>query len=190
MAEDIQNYEPEIRHNNVNSLYGNHFRFDIEGFPDVSFFVQSVSVPSVISGTQNQPNPFTNIPQVGDHLKYNAFDVTFVVDAKMKNYFSIYYWMKGYGFPHQYEERLAFLNARRQQVANPRPQIRELDKTHAILSILQPDTNSVIAEIRYHEIFPTALGSLEFSTTDSEPPLLTSRVTFELSDFDIHLTQP
>jgi hypothetical protein len=191
MADDFnQPYQPEARHTNVNSLYGNHFRFDLESLPDVTFFVQSVSIPSVMSSVVDQPNPFVVLPQVGDHLKYNPFDVVYVIDSKFKNYFSLYYWLKGYGFPHSYEERAAFLDNRRNQVPNPRPQIRELDKTRAILSILQPDTNSTIATIHYFDVFPTAIGSVEFTTTDSEPPLLVSRVTFALSDFEIHLTQP
>lgn len=191
MSENFnQEYLPDVRHNNVNSLYANHFRFELEGLPDMSFFAQQVTVPSVISGTQDQPNPFTALPQVGDHLKYSSFDVVYVIDAKFKNYFSLYYWMKGYGFPHSYDEVVQFQHTRRQQVANPRPQVRELEKTRAVLYILQPDTNSVIASVHYNDVFPTAIGSLEFTTQDGEPPLLTSRVTFCLSDFDIHLTQP
>jgi hypothetical protein len=185
-----QPYVPEQRHNNVNSLYNNHFKFDLEGLPDVTFYTQHVSVPSVLSGTMDAPNPLLALPQVGDHLKFSAFDIVFVIDAKFKNYYSLFYWMKGYGFPHDTDETLSFETTRRQQIANPRPVIREIQTTRALLSILQPDTSTIVATIHYSDVFPTSLGSLEFSTTDAEPQLLTARCTFVTSDFDIHLTQP
>ena len=41
-------------------------------------------------------------------MNYGQFTVTYLVDASFKTYFSLYYWMKGYGFPHNFEEVTRF----------------------------------------------------------------------------------
>ncbi len=185
---DLIPYDPTQTFNNVNNLYSNHFRFTLLQWPDVSFDVQTVTVPNVTSHAPEYPNPFTVLPQTGDHLKYGTFDVVYLMDKQFKSYFSLYYWMRGYGFPHSYDEVTAFLDAQRARSHVARPQVRELEKTTAVLSILQPDTNSIIAEIVYDDVFPVALGELNFETNQSAPNVLTGRVTFVTSDFHVRLT--
>jgi hypothetical protein len=185
---DTLPYTPTERFNNVNTLYGNHFRFFLVNWPDVEFNTQSVSIPAITSGSPNFATPFASLPQVGDHLHYGTFDLVFLLDRTFQTYFSLYYWMRGYGKPHSYEEAKAFQDAMKTRVATNRPQLRELEKTRAVLTILQPDTNAPIAEIQYEDVFPTALGELTFETTQSQPSLLTGRVTFATSDFHINLT--
>jgi len=189
MANDVDTiaYVPTPTFTNVNSLYGNHFKFTLLNWPDVTFDTQSITIPSVTAAMQQYPNPFVTLPQVGDHLHYGTFDVVYLMDKAFNTYFSLYYWIKGYGFPHSYDEIAAFRAAQAARTPNPRPQVRELEKTRALLSILQADTNSTVAEIQYEDVFPIAIGEVTFETTQSDAPLLTGRVTFATSDFHVVL---
>ena len=67
--------------------------------------------------------------------------MTYLVDANFKTYFSLYYWMKGYGFPHDFDEVKRF---RAKQLSNdrvsPQAQPIDLEKTTALITILTPDT--------------------------------------------------
>ena len=187
--ETEQDYEPTRSHQATNTLYGNHYRFSIERLPDLTFFVQSVSSPTASGGVAVQENPFALIQHPGSRLRYGQFTVTYLVDASFKTYFSLYYWMKGYGFPHDFDEVTRF---RAKQLLNsqvsPLTRPIDLEKTTATISILTPDTASIVAEIQIDEVFPVELSSLDFTSTDSDSSILTTTATFSCSTFDVTLT--
>ena len=184
-----QDYDPTRSHQTTNTLYGNHYRFSIERLPDLTFFVQSVSSPSVSGSAQTQETPFTFAHHPTSRLNYGDISVTYLVDASFKTYFSLYYWMKGYGFPHDFDEVKRF---RAKQLSNrrvaPRAAPVELEKTTASISILTPDTASIVAKIDIEEVFPVQLSGLDFTSTNVDSPVLTTTATFSCSTFDVTLT--
>ena len=187
--ETEQDYEPTRSHQATNTLYGNHYRFSLERLPDLTFFVQSVSSPNVTGGVAVQTNPFSVINHPGERLTYGQFRVTYLVDASFKTYFSLYYWMKGYGFPHNFDEVKRF---RAKQLSNsrvsPNANPTDLEKTNASISILTPDTASIVAKIDIEEVFPVELSSLDFAAADNDSTVLTTTATFAWSTFDVTLT--
>lgn len=180
-------YTPTARFTSPNTLKANHYRFVIDALPDVSFFVQNVNIPSIGIGTVPQGTPFTQIPQVGDHIDFGLFDVTYTVDAKFKTYFSLWAWMRGYGFPTTYEEIEHFKQSRLKNLPLLRPFRADIEKTNATVSILQPDTDRAVAEFRFYDLFPTALGQLTLTPTTPDSPDLTTQATFKYSNFDVFL---
>jgi hypothetical protein len=56
-----------------------------------------------------------------------------------------------------------------------------------MLYVLRPDTESAIAEIAFEDVFPVALGQVAFDTTDNDPPILKTQVTFRYTDFEVTL---
>lgn len=187
MSDDLQPYIPSRRFDSQNVLYGNHYRFHVEALPDLTFFVQTFTLPSVSTTVVKRSTPFATIPEVADHLDYSTFDVHYMVDAGFKTYSSLYWWMKGYGFPHSYDEVAEFQRIRAARTSNPRPIRRELEKTSATLYLLQPDTDKSIAEIRFTDVFPVALGQLEFTTQATAATELKTTVSFACTEFDIIL---
>ena len=187
--ETEQDYEPTRSHQTTNTLYGNHYRFSIERLPDLTFFVQSVSSPSVSGSAQTQETPFTFAHHPTSRLNYGDISVTYLVDASFKTYFSLYYWLKGYGFPHDFDEVKRF---RAKQLSNrrvaPRAAPIELEKTTASISILTPDTASIVAKIDIEEVFPIELTGLAFTSTNTDAPVMTTTATFSCSTFDVTLT--
>lgn len=182
-------YAPRLTQNNVGTLLNNHFKFVLEGLPDLTFFAQSIQIPLVQSTEVVRGTPFRHIKETGDHLTYSSFDVTFKVDLALKTYYSIYWWMCGYGFPRSYNEIKEFRAARASRIANPRPVVHELEKTTASVYLLAPDTNATIATFRFEDVFPIALGEMQFESTDSEPLEVKTRVTFATNGFDIILPE-
>jgi len=180
-------YQPTKRFENQNLLYGNHFRFNMEALPDLSFYAQDCTVPMLSVPPAKTPNPFTVIPQVGDHIEFGTFEVVFLVDAQFKTYFSLYYWLRGYAFPHSYDDLQGFARFRRQQLGNPHPAQPDIFKTHGVVLLLKPDTDTTLAEIEFTDIFPTALSGFRLTTTASEPPQVSVTATFAYTTFDIHL---
>jgi hypothetical protein len=185
MAETPLTYNPTERFDNTNWLFGNHFKFAIQALPDLTFFAQSIQVPSITTQSIKRGTPFVAIKEVADHLTYASFEVNYLIDSQMKTYTSLLWWLQGYGFPHSYQEVVDFRALRAQRLAHPVTQVREVEKTHGLLTILQPDTDKIIAEIHYLDMFPTALSALEFNTTDPDAPALRATVTFDCTLFDV-----
>ena len=188
MADLQPPYEPTTYFEQQNGLYGNHFRFVLEALPDLTFFAQTITVPSINSGPVNRANPFTTIREVGDHLNYSNFTVSYLIDGAFKTYSSLYWWMKGYGFPHSYDEVKAFRETRKKRVAMPNPQVKDLERTLATLYLLQPDTDTTIAEFQFIDVVPTGLSDLQFSTVEGDAPILKATVTFECTAFELVLS--
>jgi hypothetical protein len=187
--DEFQAYVPTDRFQSVQNLLPNHFRFVIDALPDLSFFTQQVNLPDLMSGTPKQHTPFTTIPQVGDHLEFGSLSVSYMLDAAFKTYFSLFYWMRGYGFPRSYDDIANFITARKSRMGNPKPLLRDVVTTNAVLYITQPDTDSTVAEIQFSDVFPTQLSSLQFETGHGDEPLK-AQVTFSYTDFHVHLTKP
>lgn len=185
---DFPAYTPSLTFASTNALYANHYKFAIDRLPDLSFFVQSVSLSSVSTTPATQQTPFVNIQQPGSKLQYGSLTVKYLIDAQFKNYFSLYYWLVGCGFPNSFDEVVQFRDQQQQQIGNLRPRPRNLETTFATLTVLTPDTNATVAQLRFSGVFPTELGSLEFSTTDGEAPLLVASCTFVCDTFDIQLS--
>lgn len=184
--DQILGYEPTRRQDNTNLLYDNHYRFHLDALPDLTFRVTNVTHPGVASAAVNHPSPFTRIQETGDALNFHDLSMTFNVDAAFKSYTSIFWWLKGYGFPHSYEEVQNFRAQRAAQLSNPRPQVRDMEKTIATLSVLLPDTETIVCNIRFTDVFPTALGEMSFNSTGDDTVHLRCTATFAYTEFDIY----
>jgi len=183
---DVLQYTPSPRFNNVNQLLGNHFRFQLDALPDLTQFAQSVTLPSVVSTSVPRPSPLTKIQETGDALTFGALTVNYAIDNAFKTYTSLYWWMKGYGFPHSNEEVAAFREARKLRSYLARPLVRDLEKTSATLWILEPDTERTLIEIRFSDVFPVSLSDVAFSSTTGDAPFMETTVTFVCTEFDLY----
>lgn len=190
MSDTFQDYTPTQRFTQQQLLLANHFRFDVAALPDLSFFVQSVSLPDITTSAPKLATPFSNVPQVGDHLTFGMLTAFYLLDVRAKTYFSLYYWLRGYGFPTSYDDVANFIASRGQRLGNPKPSPQDAYTTTATLTLLAPDTDSTVAEFHFTDVFPTALGSVQLDTHEHEPIPLRTQVTFAYTKFEMVLTNP
>lgn len=80
------------------------FQVSIKRMPNVEFFVQRTSIPSVSATPADMPTPFNRLTFSADKLEYSPLELTFIVDENMKNYIEVLNWIKGSTFPEQYEQ--------------------------------------------------------------------------------------
>lgn len=186
---NVQPYNPSDRFKSTNGLLTNHFRFQLEALPDLTYFAQSVTIPSVTASSIPRATPLTRIKEAGDSLSYGSINVSYLVDAAFKSYSSLYWWMKGYGFPHSNQEVVNFRELRAKRLPTPRPIVRELEKTSAALYILEPDTERILVEFRMSDVFPVALSELSFDATTTDAQSLVTTATFDITEFDVYLPE-
>ena len=172
------------------------FRFKCTKLPLVEFFVQSANIPGISLGSATQTNPLYDIPLPGDKITYAALDMSFLVDENLNNYKEIHDWILGLGFPNK-NEQFANLQAAGSDrfpgstagpvvpgVQAPQPLSEGGIYSDAILTVLN-SKNIAKTEIRFQNVYPTSLGSLNYDVRQTDVDYLNASVSFNYMNYDI-----
>ena len=163
---------------NRNFLAPVGFKFTLANFPKVSFFSNTARIPDITLGTVIQSNYLKDIDVPGDKLTYGELNVRFLVDENLENYMAMHNWLTGLGFPESAQE---FID----KTTNENNQ-RDLKEQYSdgSLHILNSNYND-IAIVKFKDLFPTYLTSLEFDATESDVNYFTADITFKYTIYDI-----
>lgn len=172
----IANTQPE----NINFVSPYNFVFKIKRLPHVNYFIQSINIPSVSAGQSDLPTPFIRIPMVGDHLLYGLLTVTFRIDEDFQNYKEIYDWMKGIGFPDNFDEHRDYQRLHNNVPSNPHAAFY----SDGSLLVLSNKQNPNI-EITFKDMWPSFLSDVNFNTQEQTFNPLEATVSFAFQTFDI-----
>ena len=162
---------------NINPLSPNGFNFTIQKIPSINFFCQTVNLPGITFGDPAFANPFASVPIPGDHLTYDTLNVQFLVDENMHNYQAIYNWIIALGFPQSYDQYVNFISSDTTALA-----LNELAKNYSdgTLEILG-SSNTAIQTVQFVDLFPSALESLNFQSTNQDVTYIVGNATFRYS---------
>lgn len=152
------------------------FRLQVKKTPAMNYFVQRVTIPSVSLGTADVDTPFTKIPFPGTRLTFGNLQVTFKVDEDMKNYLEIFNWMKGMGFPDNFNQYAGIASNSIQSGDGIFSDITLL----TLSSAMNPNL-----ELTFYDCFPVDLSSMEMDSTLPDVEYLTATVTFANRRFDV-----
>ena len=166
----------QIQNRNFLSPVG--FKFTLAKEPKVSFFSNSASIPEIVLGTAIQPSYLKDVDVPGDKLQYGDFSLRFLVDEELENYMKIHNWMKGLGYPEttkEYKDLTTNVDGLR-------------DSKEAFsdgsLHILNSNYRD-IAIVKFNDLFPIGLTSLEFEATDTDVNYFTAEVIFKYTVYNI-----
>ena len=163
---------------NINPLSSNGFILSITKLPDVTFFCQEANLPAMNLQSIDVMTPLSTVPFASDNLAFEDLVVEFLIDEDMKNYTSIYNWMVGLGFPRQNEQYANFID---QQTVGFSRSTKE--SSDAVLQILGSNLNPVKV-IRFFDIIPVSLSSLNFQSTTTDVNYLTGSATFRINRYE------
>ena len=163
---------------NRNYLSPVGFTFDIARFRKVTFFSQTATIPEISLGSPEQPSYLKSIMHPGDTLQYGDLPVQFLVDEDMINYTLIHNWMTGLGFPESCQQ---FLNL---TTADDGDRNQLIQYSNATLSVLNSNYN-VIANIKFWDLFPSSLSTVEFNASDTDINYVTANATFKYLYYQI-----
>ena len=112
-------------------------------------------------------------PIPGDTLTYDQLNVQFLVDSNMTNYKAIYNWIIALGFPQSYDQYISFVNS------DERGALSELARNYsdATLQILS-GTNSPSQIVQFFDMFPVAIDSVVFESTNQDVQYVVGNATF------------
>ena len=163
---------------NRNFLAPVGFKFSLSKFPKVSFFSNTARIPDITLGTAIQSTYLKDIDVPGEKLTYGELNVRFLVDENLENYMKIHNWLTGLGFPESAQD---FIDKTTNEDG-----IRDLKEqfSDGSLHILNSNFND-IAVVKFRDLFPIYLTSLEFDATESDINYFTADVTFKYTIYDI-----
>ena len=163
---------------NRNFLSPVGFKFNISKTPKVNFFSNSARIPEILLGTSVQPSYLKDIDVPGDKLQYGDFSLRFLVDEELENYMSIHNWLTGLGFPETTQQF--------KDLTTDSDNIRDSKEAFSdgSLHILNSNYRD-IAIVKFNDMFPTSLSSLEFEATDMDINYFTAEVVFKYTVYNI-----
>jgi hypothetical protein len=159
---------------NQNFLQNVKWQFSIKRLPGISFFVQSVNIPSITGVRRDVPTPFVKYPVPYDHLDYGELNVSFKINEDMSNYLEVYNWMVGLGFPDNFGQHRALVNV---------PPAQDKEYSDATLLVLTNAKNAGL-KVEYQRCFPVFLSDIEFDTGGSGNEI-DCTVTFAYEKFTV-----
>ena len=163
---------------NRNFLSPAGFQFTITKVPKVSFFCSSASIPEISFDTNIQPSYLKNIDVPGEKLDYQDLMVRFLVDEDLKNYMAIHNWMTGLGFPESTKDF-------KDEVTKPDTTI-DMNQQYSDGSLSIQNSNfRTNAIVKFKDLFPVALTSLEFDTSVTDIQYFTAQANFKYLVYNI-----
>lgn len=166
----------QIQNRNFLSPVG--FKFTLAKEPKVSFMCNSARIPEISLGVAQQPTYLKRLDVPGEILTYGDFSLKFLIDENMENYMAIHNWLTGLGFPETAEQ---YRNLTTNDLG-----IRDSKEAFSdgSLHILNSNYRDV-AIIKFKDLFPVSLSSLEFDATPTDVVFLTAQVTFKYTIYGI-----
>ena len=163
---------------NRNFLSGVGFKFNLAKFPKVDFFSNSARIPELNLELTQQPSYLKTIDVPGERLTYGDLTLRFLVDENMENYISVYTWLKGLGFPESTKE-FKDLTTDRDGIRDPKEAFCD-----GTLRILNSNYREV-AQVKFRDLFPTSLTSLDFDATNTDIQYFTAEATFKYTIYNL-----
>lgn len=172
-------FRNQIQNRNFLSPVG--FNFTLAKEPKVNFFCNSARIPEITLSILQQPTYLKDLDIPGGKLQYGDLSLRFLVDEDLMNYMAIHNWLTGLGFPESTQDY-------RDLLTNADDLTQPLDPKRAFsdgsLYILDSSYNTN-AIVKFKDLFPVSLTSLEFDSTQTDIQYFTAEVSFKYTIYTI-----
>jgi hypothetical protein len=170
------NFPNQINNRNFLSPVG--FKFTLAKDPKIPFFCNSARIPEINLGSTVQPTYLKDLDIPGEKLTYGDFSLRFLVDENMENYMAVHNWLTGLGFPETAQQF--------KDLTTDDDGIRDLNKqfSDGSLHILNSNFRDV-AIVKFKDLYPISLTSLEFESSDTDINYFTAEVSFRYTVYNV-----
>ena len=170
-------YDNQIKNRNFLSPSG--FQFNLARAPKVDFFSNSTRIPGIQLGNIDVGNYLKAIPVPGDQIQFEDLTLQFLVDENMENFLEIHNWLYGLGYPKSVDQFGDLIRAANDEGIDNLRQFS--DGTLTVLN-----SNFVpMSYIKFKDLFPISLSTLEFTAGETDYSYCTATVTFKYLIYEI-----
>ena len=173
------------------------FKFQLTKLPKVEYFCTAANIPGINIPSPSQPTPLADIPLPGDTISFDDLSVTFMVDENLENYREIHGWMYGIGFPFSRTQFGSLVDAGKDRFPTQGKDSQTSDAgkvkygatplgpifSDATLNVLSSKNRANI-EVRFSDVFPVSLSSLNFDQAADDINYLTATVSFKYKIYE------
>ena len=168
-------YDKQITNRNYLSPTG--FKFSLAKSPKVDFFSNSAKIPGITLGDIPVNTYLKPVPIPGDQVVFEDLTLDFLVDENLENYMEIHNWIYGLGYPKSVKQF--------KDLVDDNGEIDNLQQfSDGTLTILNSNYNP-LAYVKFSDMFPVSLTSLEFTASENDYTYFTATVTFKYLLYEI-----
>ena len=166
---------------------GTQWRLSFNRLPKTTWFCTTANVPGITLGEAQYPTPMSDMFITGDKLTFETLNITFIVDEELQNYRELWDWITGIGFPVKHSEWEAALSKGDSIVSkfgtpdsDPRTKdtFAEANLYSDATLIVYNSKNIPKVEVKFKNMFPTSLSSLEYSQELTDVEYFKASATF------------
>ncbi len=172
-------FDKQIQNRNFLSPVG--FRFTLSKEPKVVFFCNSARIPEITLSIMQQPTYLKDLDYPGNKLQYGDLSIRFLVDEDLQNYMAIHNWLTALGSPEHLEDYRDLITPTNDGNLPLDPKQAYSDGS---LYILNSSYNTV-SIVKFKDLFPASLSSLEFDATQTDIQYFTAEVNFKYTIYNI-----
>ncbi len=172
---------------------GTQFRVAFNRIPKVNWFCTGATLPGISIGEASYPTPMTDVGITGDKITFENLTITFLVDEELQNYREIWNWIIGIGAPVTHQQWATALTTgdsdsitKFQAVGSednidPRqkPATSEANLYSDATLIVYNSKNKAVVEVKFKDMFPLSISSLEYSQALTDVEYFTATATFK-----------
>ena len=151
-----------------NLLSQSKFRFVVKKLPNVSFWVQDVTIPGVHVDSIDSPTPMLTVPTPGGKMEHDDLILQYRLDENMLSYTEIFNWMQTYG---RYDTFSTY--------NSNQPFQRNTDIFSDATLLVLKSSNRPNIEVTFEDLFPVALSELPFTTQNVDEDFIQVTATFK-----------
>ena len=172
------------------------WRLAFNRVPKTTWFCTTANIPGVTLGEAQYPTPMSDMFIAGDKLTFDTLNITFIVDEELQNYRELWEWLTGIGSPVKHTQWSDVLS-KGDGLTTTFSAIGtddQLDsRTASVMqsgtsteSNLYSDSTLIVynsknipkVEVKFKNMFPTSLSSLEYSQESSDVEYFKASASF------------
>ena len=166
---------------------GTQWRIAFNRIPKTTWFCTAANVPGITLGEAQYATPMSDMFVTGDKLTFETLNITFLVDEELQNYRELWDWIVGMGSPvnhSQWETTLAKGDGAIRQFgtndADPRTKSTfEESNLYSDATLLVYNSKNIPkVNVKFKNMFPTSLSSLEYSQDLTDVEYFKASATF------------
>jgi hypothetical protein len=166
---------------------GTQWRIAFNRIPKTTWFCTAANVPGITLGEAQYATPMSDMFVTGDKLTFETLNITFLVDEELQNYRELWDWIVGIGSPvnhSQWETTLAKGDGAIRQFgtndADPRTKSTfEESNLYSDATLLVYNSKNIPkVNVKFKNMFPTSLSSLEYSQDLTDVEYFKASATF------------
>lgn len=151
--------------------------------PYMNWFCTAANFPGISVPHATQDTLHVSAPLPGSKLIYEPLEVKFIIDEQLLAYTTIVDWIKGYSLPEDFSQYQNLPLQQRLQISksiSTKPQYSD-----AMLT-LYTNKNNPTLQLKFKDVFPESLGSIEFATDMSAETVIQVKAVFRYTYWEIN----